>query len=777
MSREDGRSAADKARELDRIGREAMRDGRSEGGLSEDDLRKLEQNAQKEDYARINREAFQRERQVPGQESAPPPTGSILDGIDTTSSSRGVMGFEPNRSTPRTEDSTERGLRETDLRDLEREEHRRDLTGLLNALKKPENLFRLGGAGLGVIGLILLALAFLRADANRPPGAAVASPTPAAATAAPTVTTAPTPIPTAALPATPISAGPVVATQTGTVTAYSVEDVQGTTLRYEWRNSATCGTQTGQGTAAYSWDHPHVAGVPNSCPEEPFHGSFISVQITDPSNRAVVRQWAGGSRPGRGAVPAGGGAFAVQTSPTPARTTAPATTAAATATSTAAAATTGPTVTAGGVNYPLAGLGLVFLIGALGLFFGGPRLAGGPVIAEPKKDEDPCAKEKARLAAAQAAAAAAEARLRELDALAESVQSTQRDAAAKDQAVTAATAGASSYVNNAKQTVYTNPQQRARIEAAQADAAAAHAAAAAAQSAFNAAGGAGARRSAADSIFTTNRELRDAQAALDACLHIVSLATPTPTPGPTGGGGGTTTTGGTGVKIGTGTGTGDGTRTRERRECDPDGAERARPGTQVTTESVWIPNLRGAQLKFQSDMRAETDFPIDDFLDWAQFTKDSFFEGKKIAGLSEGLGPDGEFPVGGALDLVEFPDFLTYYDEMIDLALKALKEAAEQQALIAKNGDYWLKYSSERYELRCEPSQRCEDGHWVDIVKSSFARTGETRDHETRRIDVHADPSAIDRAVQDAINRSFNQIEAAKTTAENQARRFSEGCR
>ena len=619
-------------------------------------------------------------------------------------------------------------------------------------------LMRVVGLGMALAGIVLLWQALQAQGLVATPGTATAAPATFTLTPRPAT---PSPAPTTARPVVPLSAGPIVATQSDTTTSYAVADVKGEGLRYRWAHSATCASHAGEDTATYSWDHPHPP-----CPDEPFHTSFITVQITDASGQqAVVRQYTLGSRAGRGQVPAGGGVFTPQ-QPSPAtvaRSATPTPTAAPTTTPTSAAVAG----TTSGPNLPLAALGLVLTLGGLGVMLGGPRLAGGPLVPAQQAPDDPCARERAREAAARARRDAAVERLRRIRALSDAVERTRGEAEAAKAAAKAATQGASSYVNNAKQTVYTNAEQRARIEQTESAARSAEAAAAEAQSAYDAAGGNGERSAASDEDYRAERDWKDADESLRRCLGLFAPPVAAPT------GGGATAGPGGGPTVATPPTTGP----TQVRECDPPGAERARPGAPATTESVWVPNLRGATLKFDSDMRAVTDFPIDDFLDWAQFTKESFFAGKKIVSLSEGLGPDGGFPVGGALDLVDFPDFLTYYDKMIDMALKALKKAADQQALIAKNGDYWLEYSSERFELRCEPWQRCVNGRWVNFGKSSFVSTGETRDGQTDKRQVTADPSAIQGAVQDAINRCFRQIEAAKTRAENQARQFAERCR
>jgi hypothetical protein len=412
------------------------------------------------------------------------------------------------------------------------------------------------------------------------------------------------------------------------------------------------------------------------------------------------------------------------------------------------------------VNYPLSALGLVFLIGALGLFFGGPRLAGGPVIADPKGAEDPCAKEKARLAAAQAAAATAEARLRELDALAESAQSTQRDAVAREQAAkdAANAPGVSSYQNNTGQTVYTNAQQRAGIEAAQAAAASARAAADAAQSAYNAAGGAGARRSAADDVFTTNRELRDAQAALDACLRLVSMSTPTPAPTPTGagtttGGGGSTTGGGAGVGIGTGTGTSDGTRTRSR-GC-PDGPTR----NETTSEHRFsMHDLGNAQIEAEGTRLNADDSHARGFLDHLGRVDNAFKAGKIGSGLAQGE------VAGPALDAVDFPDFLTYFGEIREKMDESMRRLLEQLRQHRRQGTYTIRFTTHHFLLTCRKWEECVNEAYV--AKSEVKLTLLSSSASTRGPEVLSDETARNRWLDGTLGAAHGSNDRAQQAAD-----------
>ncbi|MEK7410570.1 MAG: hypothetical protein AAB327_04165, partial [Actinomycetota bacterium] len=141
------------AREHEKIQREIENRARStEGGLTPDDVAKIARQQTEEDYRRVVEEQWRTERRdqidewqtnMRGQvlEPSPQPTESILDEIDTTRSSLGVMGLAPDAAPV--------------------------LTGeMLNALKRPENMMRLVAAGLGIIGLLLLFYG-LRTEANQ----------------------------------------------------------------------------------------------------------------------------------------------------------------------------------------------------------------------------------------------------------------------------------------------------------------------------------------------------------------------------------------------------------------------------------------------------------------------------------------------------------------------------------------------------------------------------------------------------------------------------------
>jgi hypothetical protein len=385
------------------------------------------------------------------------------------------------------------------------------------------------------------------------------------------------------VPNRPPTAGGIIAVLSPPATTYTVQasDPEGEALRYTWTSTNNCGTFTGANSPTFVWSHPHPP-----CGDETVHPGTIRVQISD-GGLAVLREYTNGSASGTGLVP-----------PTPSVVAATATpistpTASAPATSTtAASATAGSATTAGGgPNFPLVLGGLLLSGLGGGLYWAGRR-------SEPQLD--PCAEQKRRVAAAKAAAAAARARKQRIEGLKAAADKAQADLqrAQREQAHATDDRHVSwgEDVESGRR-VYTNKDQKARIDAANAALQAAQAAAASAKSAYEGAGNGTEAQQAQYAVEDADRELQRAEEALARCLQINAPAPPPtpPTPPPsaptsTGGattGGATTTTGsGTSTTGGTTTATGgpvvatppptvattSGPKTQVRRECE-DGAE------------------------------------------------------------------------------------------------------------------------------------------------------------------------------------------------------------
>ena len=120
---------------------------------------------------------------------------------------------------------------------------------------------------LGVV-LTLASLAFGGGGTSTP------SPSPSA-TAAPTV-------------------GEIASTFAGTTTTYVLNPPAPPGSTYRWSNTNPCGTQTGQNTATFVWDHPDV---PGGCPKEAVHPANIAVVVSGPAGQGISRSYPGGSAP------------------------------------------------------------------------------------------------------------------------------------------------------------------------------------------------------------------------------------------------------------------------------------------------------------------------------------------------------------------------------------------------------------------------------------------------------------------------------------------------
>ncbi len=517
------RSPEEIAREHEKIQREAAnRSGRTDGGLRSEDIWNVAGQQQDvpdatspEDLRRDHSGIAQQYREWKRQQAA--------DLIRESEQQRGskrdepsiLESVEPRDARARVAEAFGGGEAGRSVRAGKREQDR--------AL-----LLRVAALGMALAGIFLILWAFTggRTEYNVVRSEPLATLTPRPATTAPATSTA---APTSARPVTALSAGPVVATRSGTATIYTVEDAKGDGLRYEWRHSATCSTHSGESTATYTWDHPHPP-----CPDEPFHASFITVQISDSSGQALVRQYTLGSREGRGQVPAGGGVFTPQPpSPTTiARTATPVATPT-TAAATATAATT--TTTASDVNYPLAGVGAVVTMGGLALAYVGRKRYPGAYSAL-DKEKDPCEELRRREAEARSRRDASRERAERMDRLRGDAERTRADADRAQRDEQSSKDDRHSWGEDAEigpsSRIYTNPDQRGRIERAEAAAREARAAADAAKSAYDAAGDGAEHTAAQQERREADAEWQAADAALKDCLRENAPAPAPPSPPP-----------------------------------------------------------------------------------------------------------------------------------------------------------------------------------------------------------------------------------------------------
>ncbi len=687
-----------------------------------------------------------------------PPTAS-------PGASRGAMDDHERigREALQQEGHTLGGVTDADIKHVAEQLVEEDEIGLLDRLRYKLFFLRLGGFAMALAGIFLMGQALQDRGLVTTPGPSTAAP----ATLVPAATTAATstPIPTAARPATPLSAGPVVATQSGTATSYIVEDLKGDGLRFDWRHSATCASHSGEATATYSWDHPHPP-----CPDEPFHTSFITVQITDASGQALVRQYTLGSRPGRGQVPAGGGVFTPQTpspttvalspTPFPTTTTRP-------ATGTPAPTASPATGTAGGPNLPLALFGGLLTLGGLGVAWRGPLILGGPHIRK-EAPKDPCEREKEREAATRARLAAARSRMDRISSLADSQRQTAQDAEAKARAAEQSKVGAGyGEVDGVRH--YLNNQQAARIAAAEAASGAAREAAARAKAAFDAAGGQGELGAAQDELYKANRDWELANESLQRCLQLFAPPPPTPpTAGGTSTGGGTATGGGIGpggpVVAG---GPSGGTMVRPQQSPCPDPPERIVSEREL---QIWVADMSTTKISNDADRKSYID--LEATLAWARGLRG----GLKRAGQATRLAPDVKSAMGPMGPILGFTGMMT------DAALNGVDQLGERLQSYYSGGTYSVTFTRHNYTLRCRVKEHCDNGRWTRQPSEFTAEEGAADEnapwggHPERDQVIGGYRSDIRGQVDVIMRRLFRTLAEHNRSVEREAKRFEEEC-
>ena len=830
------------------------RAGETPGGLTREDLGKLNRAEWNRDREAADERAERRaeaEQRAQDQRDAQQPGESIMDEVDPDNTaamrSEGLMPDEGPVLTG----------------------------GMLDALKKPENMIRLAGMGLGLIGLLLLFWG-LQVEAQQvAPGSTLSSPTPTTAPAGSPLTQASPPVSgsatanasftkvsgpcnlaarfsdrysfmatNGALTLTQLSnnhvsrgtispngefttmaegqgyrgrisgtsaegqhtytaqgcnelynftmtfqtaflatgtsgqqanrppeAGAIQATQVGTTTSYTVQNVRdpdGDTLRYLWTTTNQCGPPVGHSTPTLSWPHPHPP-----CPEEPVHPATITVTIDD-GRFSIRREYLRGSAAGLGTVPAAGvGISTIAPSPTAAipTTTSRPTTAAPTATG-------ATTTTTGGPNLPLILLGTLFLLGGLGIVWRGPFIWGGPRIRK-EEPKDPCEREKANEAAARARLNAARARMDRISSLADASRQAAQNADAAARAAEQAKVGASYGETRDAQgnvvRVYTNKAQAAKIAAADAAAAAARDAAAQARSAFNAAGGQAELGAAQDELYKANRDWEQANESLQRCLKLFAPPPPPPPPPTTGGtstGGTSTGTGGVTVSGGGGptVATGGSTQTRERKckEGDiKDGSER------ITTREIKVNELNRAEIVLDATYPGAQYTPITEFIEWMDFIRKSFKAGKAINTVINGTLVEGTLDTIDATEIADIPDFTTYWDKLTEATLKGLKQTTDIFIdRFSKLGSYSLRYTRRTHTATCRVWEECDgSGNWVskrelkiEITKTEFRKM-------TDPIEVHDK-----REIAPAIDRLFTALARENERGTRDLKTFEERC-
>lgn len=707
------RTPEEVAREHEKIQREIEnRARRTEGGLTPDDIANIARQQTEEDFHRVEREQWLRENRLPDIGQNPMTAKLILD------------------------ESVRRYINTDVARDL---------------LKKPGNMMRLVAAGLGIFGIILLSLG-LRTEVKQTTGGATTVPTAVATTPPTTVQISQASVTGSAKAIgsfTKVSGPCNFARQFSDNFSFVATNGM-LTLTQLSNNHVTSGTIDPNGDFSTAADGQEYSGNVNGMMAQGQHtytaeGCNEIYDFTMKLYEPLI-------------IPAD---LTITTTTAIPTTTSPAVTV------TSAAPTTS---SSSDRNIPLAVLGFILLIGAIALFYGGSRLAGGPVIVGPRNDEDPCAKEKARLAAAERARDAADERYRQIEELERNAQSTQRDAAAKQQAAVTAAQNASSYKGADGQPVYTNAQQRAQIEATEAAAAAASQASAAAQRAYDAAGGAGGRQTAGDDMYRANREYGDAKASLDSCLQIHAAATPAP---PRSSGGGSTTGGTTSGPL-VATGTGSSTQTRER-TCPNCG--RTQCGVKIGSESsrtreITVNEINRAVITLDPTYPNALMVPLTEFVEFMDGFRQAFKAGKAIHTVIDGTIVEGALDTIDATGIADVPDFLTYWDKLTEATLNGLKQTGDIFIdRFGKLGDYQLTFTRRIHTATCRTWEECDGAQWVKKreVKVEIART--ERNCRTRTITVHDK-----REIADSINRLFIDLERENERGTRDLKTFEESC-
>lgn len=158
------------------------------------------------------------------------------------------------------------------------------------------------------------------------------------------------------------------------------------------------------------------------------------------------------------------------------------------------------------------------------------------------------------------------------------------------------------------------------------------------------------------------------------------------------------------------------------------------------------------------------------FIDWLELIKGGFFEGKKVSSLLESL-ESGDLPVNAALDIVGFPDFLTYYDKIGDEVISGLRNISEITERLQKTGEYSLRYPTKTYTAACSVSEVCRNGKWKRETKFTLQRTGAVSWSVTKReFAINADDA------KNIIERLFQQLERSNRPEITKLEEFEARC-
>ena len=561
-----------------------------------------------------------------------------------------------------------------------------------------------------------MALAGVAGAGNNAPGVAPsATPT---ATATATATSAPS----GAVNKPPV-VGPIKANLIPTNTFYNVDatDPEGDKLTFVWTKSNPCGPFTFQDATAV-WAHPHPP-----CPTEEFHPGTITVVITDGHGNTVTRTYGGGSETGTGIVPA-----TPSPTPFPTTTTRPAQSASSQPTSppTASPATGSGT---GGPNVPLTGGGLLI------------AGAGAALITQERKKKT-CDREKADEERTARELQRAKDAFDDLNQTRNAVNYADQHARDLDRAAAAAAKGVPTGAVSGEPLHFIGKGASA-AQAAKDAAQTAHDEAGYKHRDFDAKGGQAAWQRAKDALDAATRAHDAAAAALAACLESIAPPPPPPPPPPTTG----TPTGGT-TAIPT-----DGLSVQKK--C----VKGTTRNEQSRTEKMEMDELSTAKVLLDSMYPGTEWIDTESLIDWVEFFKKGVFKGKNIKSFIDG-------PVEGTLDLVDFPDFLTYYDKMGDEVIKGLRRMIHISETKHKIGTYQLEFRRRYYTMTCKTWEECDGNDFVP--RSSFTTVlDNAKTHKTSQIDVQ-DGSEVE----GALTRLFNELKFHNQREAAKAKRFQESC-
>jgi len=152
-------------------------------------------------------------------------------------------------------------------------------------------------------------------------------------------------------------------------------------------------------------------------------------------------------------------------------------------------------------------------------------------------------------------------------------------------------------------------------------------------------------------------------------------------------------------------------------------------------------------------------------MDWLGTVRDTFKAGKTIRSFMEGQ------IVEGGLDLVDFPDFYTYFDKMTDELRKSMDRLVGIMRKKAKTGDWYLRYSRQVYTVTCTTYEECDGNGWIKGRAMAVERTGTERNKQTNKIQVD-DPSEV----QATIDTLFRGLTRENDQQERAMKEFQQAC-